>query len=108
MSQRSHRVVIPGTPVLLHRETREFVVLRLPFVVLGAIVTARAPEVDLECERVLARSVLDHPVKRCVREETTVPVVFALDFDRRKAWRQRTAGHDMLRSDLTRCIVEID
>src|SRR5262245_65919020 len=35
--QRAHSVVIAGAPMLLHGQSREFVVLRVAFVVLGAI-----------------------------------------------------------------------
>src|SRR5690242_12684560 len=68
----------------------------------------RAPEVDLEGERVLARTLLDHPLQRCVRDETPIPVVFALDLGRRKARRQRAARHHVLRADLVRAVIEID
>src|SRR5215475_11726511 len=37
MPQRSHRVVESSAPVLLHRETRELVVLRVALVVLRAV-----------------------------------------------------------------------
>src|SRR5262245_40728984 len=37
MPQRAHRVVVSSAPVLLHRETRELVVLRVALVVLRAV-----------------------------------------------------------------------
>src|SRR5262245_49933064 len=37
MPQRAHRVVVASAPVVLHRETRELVVLRVAFVVLRAV-----------------------------------------------------------------------
>src|SRR3977135_2062230 len=37
MPQRAHRVVVSSAPVILHRETRELVVLRLAFVVPRAV-----------------------------------------------------------------------
>src|SRR5215831_10159476 len=37
MPQRAHRVVVSGAPVILHREPRELVVLRVAFVMLRAV-----------------------------------------------------------------------
>src|ERR1700756_1349068 len=37
MAQGADRIVVPCLPVVLHAEAREFVVLRVPFVLLGAI-----------------------------------------------------------------------
>src|SRR6266436_8117697 len=37
MAQGADRIVVPCLPVVLHAEAREFVVLRVPFVLLGAV-----------------------------------------------------------------------
>ena len=54
-------------------------------------VATRAPEVNLEGERVLARAVIRHPSQRRVRDETAISVRHAIDLYRRQAGRQRTA-----------------
>jgi hypothetical protein len=69
----------------------------------------RAPEVDLEGERVLAAGVaLYHPLQRRVGHEAAIPVVLAIDFDRGKARWQCSARHDMLRPDLVGVGIEVD
>ena len=70
--------------------------------------TARAPKVDLEGDRVLPRPVLDHPLQRRVRDKAAVPVEFTFDLDRREAGRKRSAGHHVLGPDRMRFIVEVD
>src|ERR1700730_3592353 len=57
------------------------------------------PEIDLEGEGVLARLGIDHPLQGWIRNEAAVPILLALDLDRRKTGRQRAAGHDVLRPD---------
>ena len=69
---------------------------------------ARAPEIHLKRERVLARALLDHPLQRRVRDEAAVPVEFAFDLHRRKAGRQRSARHHVLGPDRVRGVIEID
>src|SRR5215475_7384003 len=56
-----------------------------------------APKVDLERERVFSRLAVEYPLQRSVGNKSTVPVILPVDFGCRKAGRQRTAGHDMLR-----------
>ena len=51
---------------------------------------------------------LGHPLQRRIRDEAAVPILLAFDLDRRKARRQRTARHDMLRPDGVSGGVEID
>ena len=69
---------------------------------------ARAPQVDLEGQRVLARRGVEHPLQRRVGDDAAVPVILAVDLGRREARRQRAAGDDMRRADLVRGAVEID
>ena len=72
------------------------------------MLAARAPEVDLEGERVLPRAVVDDPLQRRVRDEAAVPIIFAFDLDGREAGRQRAARHHVLGADRVRRVVEID
>src|SRR5215468_3994474 len=58
---------------------------------------AGAPKIDLERERVLPRLAVEHPLQRSVGNKSTIPIILPVDFGGRKAGRQRTAGHDMLR-----------
>ena len=37
MAKRAYRIVITGAPMLLHRQPRELVVLRVPLMLLGAV-----------------------------------------------------------------------
>src|SRR5262249_11073123 len=70
--------------------------LLLPRSNLGEIagkLATRAPEVDLEGERVLPLAVLEDPLQRGIGDEAAVPVVFTLDLDCRKTRRQGAAGH---------------
>ncbi len=69
---------------------------------------ARAPQIDLEGERVARRTALEHPAQRCVRDQAAVPVVLALDLDRRKGRRQGAARHHVLGADAVGGVVEID
>ena len=69
---------------------------------------ARAPEIHLKGQRVLARALLNDPLQRRVRDEASVPVELALDLDRRKAGRKRSARHHVLGSDRMRFVVEVD
>ena len=71
--------------------------------------TSRAPEINLENERV-RWPLLRHcdPKKGRIRHEPSIPVVLALDLDRRKGGRQRATRHYMLRLDDLGRRVEID
>src|SRR5690242_1747928 len=60
--------------------------------------SAGAPKVDLERERVFPGLTVEHPLQGSVGNKSTVPIIPPIDFGGRKARRQRTAGHDMLRS----------
>ncbi len=71
-------------------------------------VAARAPQVDLEGERVGARAGVEHPLQRRVRDDAAVPVELAVDLGRREARRQRAAGDHVLRADLVGGVVEVD
>src|SRR5438105_12928640 len=71
-------------------------------------IAGRAPEIDLKSERVLARLAFEDPVQGRVRDESAIPVMLPVNLDRRKAGRERTAGHHMLGTDLVGRIVEID
>src|SRR5262245_45616797 len=75
---------------------------------IGRKLAAGAPEIDLEGERVLPRAVVGDPLQRRVRDETTIPVVFALDLGCRESRRQRAARYRVLRADRVRRRVEID
>jgi hypothetical protein len=69
----------------------------------------RAPEIDLKCERILAaRIAIDHPLQRRIGHEAAIPVMLAIDLNRRKSRWKCTARHDVLRSDLVGAGVEID
>src|ERR1700694_5433974 len=47
----------------------------------------RAEQVELKHAHVLTRSAaVEHVLQRCVRDESAVPIGFAIDFDWRKAW----------------------
>ena len=69
---------------------------------------AGAPEIDLEGQRILTRSAVEHPLQRRIRHEAAVPILLAVDLGRWKPGRQRAAGHHMRRADLMRGVVEID
>ena len=73
----------------------------------GRHFSARAPQVDLEHERVQARARGQHPVERRVRHHAAVPVTLAVDLHRVEAGRQRAAGHHVLRADAVFRIVEV-
>src|SRR5581483_9535891 len=182
MAQRAQGVMVACTPVILHRQTRELVVLGMPLVVLRPVdqvddvvdlltrhrlqdlqvlglidivgkrahqggkrtlnpvhvlelisarpgsagklnlfltgrdfgdvsrkLAARAPEIDLKCQRILpAGTALNHPLQRRIGHKAAVPVVLAIDLDGGKARRQRPACHDVFRPDRMRLAVEID
>src|SRR5277367_6730052 len=61
----------------------------------------------LENERVSLRATFDHPAQRRVGDKPAVPIIFAIDLDRRKRRRKRAACHDMLWTDEVRRGVEI-
>jgi len=54
------------------------------------------------------RLAVHDPLQGRVRDQPTVPVMLAFDLDRREAWRQRAARHDVLGPDRVRGRVEID
>src|SRR5262249_51210389 len=68
----------------------------------------RVPEIDLEGERVSPRPAIEHPLQGRVGNETTIPIVLAIDLRGREARRQRAAGDDMCGSDPVGGGVEID
>jgi len=74
---------------------------------------ACVPEVDLKNERV-RQTLAGHarvrhkPLKRRIRDEAAIPIVFALNLDCGETGRQRAARHHMLGSDHLRPGVEID
>ena len=68
---------------------------------------ARRPEIDLEHQRVPLRAAVDHPAQRRVGDKPAVPIIFAVDLDRRKRRRQRAACHDVFRPDAVRGGIEI-
>ena len=68
----------------------------------------RAEEIDLVDGEVVLVLHVEHVLQRRVGDEAAVPVPLALDLDRREAGRQGAGGHDVLRSDRLRHVVEID
>src|SRR5271167_58750 len=64
-------------------------------------------QVDLKSQTAAPRIVIEHVLKRRVRNESPVPVVFAINLDSWKARRQRTARHDMLGTNSDFPAVEI-
>src|SRR5262245_18921811 len=70
--------------------------------------TQCVPEIDLERERVSPRPVVEHPLQGRVGNETTIPIVLAIDLCGRKARRQRAAGDDMGGGDPVDGGIEID
>src|SRR5258706_1365147 len=68
----------------------------------------RGPEIDLESQRIAPHFGIDNPLKWRIGNETTIPVEIAVDFDGRKARRQRAACHHMFGPDRVALIVEID
>ena len=69
----------------------------------------RAPEINLKRERILAAGIaFNHPLQRCIGHKAAVPIVLAIDLDRRKARWQRPARHNMLRGDLVSVGIEVD
>ncbi|MNM97158.1 hypothetical protein D3C81_1096540 [compost metagenome] len=68
---------------------------------------ARAPQVDLEDQRVAPRLRGQHLGQRGVGHQAAVPVVLAIDLHRRKARRQRARSHEMLGAELVAGVVEI-
>src|SRR5262245_1712046 len=68
---------------------------------------ARAPQVDLEYERVQAGIALHHPLQRRVRDETAVPIELAIHLDGGTARRQRSARHDVFGPDRVGRRIEI-
>src|SRR5262249_48472010 len=69
---------------------------------------ARAPEIHLKGQRVLAGALLNDPLQRCVRDEASVPVEFSLNLNRGEAWRKRSARHHVLGSDRMLFVIEVE
>src|ERR1019366_9561570 len=69
---------------------------------------ARAPQIDLKGQRILARPAGEHPLQRRVRNKAAVPIMFALDFGGGQAGWQGAARHDMFGANHMRGVVEID
>jgi hypothetical protein len=77
----------------------DFLVPRHDFEHVARKFTLRIPQVDLKGQGVAARLRVDHPLQRRVRDETAVPVMFALDLDRGETGRQRAARHHVFGPD---------
>src|SRR5262245_7869680 len=70
--------------------------------------TARAEEIHLHDQRADVRRIVDDIPQRRVRHEAAVPVMRAVDLDRRETRWQPTACHDVLRTEAAMLVVEID
>ena len=81
---------------------------RADIVEIARQVPARAPQVDLERERVLAGIACHHPLQRGVGDEPAIPIELAVHLDGGTAGRQRAARHDVLGPDLVAGRIEID
>jgi hypothetical protein len=66
---------------------------------------AGAEQVDLEDQQVI-HDVVEHVVEWRVGGDAAIPKMFAVDFDRRKAGRQRAGSHDMFRTDFLAQLLE--
>jgi hypothetical protein len=67
----------------------------------------RGKQVDLEDHAAAAWIIVHHVLQWRVGKEASVPILLAIDLNRRKTWRQRPAGHDMLDADRHLSAVEI-
>src|SRR5271157_3911576 len=75
------------------------------------VLRQRAPgaeQVDLRDQGIESGRIVEHIPQRRVGHDAAVPVVVALDDDRRQARWQRPAGHDVFRTDCLPLTVEID
>ena len=86
----------------------DFLLPHFGFAEIARQFAARAPEIDLERQRVQPRPAVEHPLQRRVGNEAAVPIIFAVDLGRRKSGRQRAAGDDMRRADAMGRGIEID
>ncbi len=69
---------------------------------------ARIPKIDLENQRGMTAAIVDDELHGRVRNHAAVPIIFAVDFSRRKTRRQRRTGQNVLGGDLPLAIVKID
>ena len=69
---------------------------------------ARAEQVGLKDQQVGGVLLVQHVIERRIGGDAAVPVIVAVDLDRRESRRQRARRHDMLGPDLLLRIVEID
>jgi hypothetical protein len=65
------------------------------------------PQMNREDQRVPARIVVKYGFRRCIGQDSAVPIKLAIDAHRRKGRRQRTRGHEMLYCDGSLSTVEI-
>src|SRR3984957_2473669 len=70
--------------------------------------TARAEQVDLKDQKCVGVVFIQHVIERRVGGDAAVPVMLAFDHDGREAWRQRTGGHDVLRTYLFAELLEFE
>ena len=56
-------------------------------------------QIDLEAETAAARKVVEHVLQRGVGNKSAVPVLLAIDLNRRKTRWQGSAGHHVLGAD---------
>jgi hypothetical protein len=61
---------------------------------------ARTPKIYLACQGVEMRTAVDQPLQWCVRDQTAVSIMLALDLHGGEPRWQCRAGHDVLRTDL--------
>src|SRR6266404_1968348 len=61
--------------------------------------TACAEQIDLEDQKVVICFGVQHIIERRVGGDAAIPEMLAVDYDRRKARRQRAGRHDMFRPD---------
>src|SRR5271168_2155984 len=63
--------------------------------------------IDLEDQATAARIIINYVLQWRVGEETSIPILFAINLDRRKARRQRPTGHDVFWANRDFFAVEI-
>src|ERR1700737_1723899 len=68
---------------------------------------ACAEQIDLNDERVHLRRIVEHVPQRCVGNDASIPIEFAVDRHRRKPRRQSTACDHVLGTDSNVTIVEV-
>ena len=71
------------------------------------MVPMRRKQVDLKDHPTAAWIIIHHVLQRGVGEESSVPILLAVDLDGWKTWRQRTAGHYVLGANPHLSTVEI-